>query len=181
VELDAVDELLAELECELREAGQLAFATCERLRRDERLAGLESCVRFLRFTVFATDPDAPPLLRRHRIHACRLMLLSLGGHTETPRWTAFQLEQMVESALQLPGAELSDLVQAQFALLAETPGETTRAQQNFIQALAEQIDGARSRGLRTDDLVWISVRLGDPVWPVTAAQTLLARSVGLKS
>jgi hypothetical protein len=179
--VDETDLVLASLEDELRAFGRLSFATCELLRHDERLFGLESCLRFLRFTVFAPDPDNPPLVRRHRIHACRLMLIALGAHTDNPRWTAFQLEQLVEAAFAVAGAEVSDLVQAQFALLAETPGPTTYAQTKFIRALADEIAAKRRRGLPADDLVWIAVRLSDPVWPVTEAQTLLARSVGCKT
>ncbi len=169
-----IDLRLAAIERELRASGTLSFATCEALRRDDGLYGLEGCLSFLRCTVFATDPDAPPIPRRRRVQASRLMLLSIGAHTGTPRWTRFQIEQMFEAALQMPGAELSDLVQAQFALLAETPGEPTRAQANFLRELGIQITGKRRRGHPSDDFVWIAVRLSDTTFPATEAQAYFA-------
>jgi hypothetical protein len=169
-----VDMVLAALEHELRTTGNLSFATCEALRRDDRLTGLEGCLAFLRCTVFAAAPETPPFPRRLRIHVCRLMLLSLGAHTVQPRWTTFQVEQLLEAALQIAGAELSDVVHAQFALLAETTGPTTRAQANFLRELGEQIAGKRRRGHPADDFVWIAVRLADPILPITQAQAYLA-------
>lgn len=169
-----LDELLRALEHELRIIGRLSFATCEALRRDDRTYGLEGVLSFLHCTMFATDPDAPEIPRRQRVHACRLMLISMSAHTELPRWTAFQIEQLFEVAMQIPGAELSDLVQAQFTLLAETAGPTTSAQANLIRELGLQITGKRRRGHDADDFVWIAVRLNDPVLPITEAQAYLA-------
>lgn len=169
-----VDEVLATLERELRASGRLSFATCEELRRDPDLDGLEAVLAFLRCTVFATHPDTPPVARRRRVQASRLMLISLSAHTETPRWTVFQLEQLVEAAMAVPGAELSDLVQAQFALLAETRGPTTAAQASYLRELAEQVAVKQRAGRRADDFVWIAVRLHDPVLPVSEAQAYFA-------
>jgi hypothetical protein len=172
---DGIDDDIAALEAELREHGQLAFATCEALRTDDRFVGLESCLRFLRCTVFAADPDAAAVPRRRRVHACRLMLLSLGAHTPSPRWTALQLEQLVESAMAVPGAELSDLVQAQFALLGETAGAATLAQVTFMRELERQIAGKKKLGHSAEDFIWLVVRLADPVVPHTQAQEVFAR------
>lgn len=171
------DALMARLEAELRASGRLSFATCETLRRDDRLAGFEPCLAFLRCTVFAADPRTPPIARRRRIQVCRLALLSLGAHTEAPRWSGFVLEQMVEAALQTPGAELGDLVHALFALLGDTLGPPGAAQARFVRELARQIDLQRRGGRTAEDLVWIAVRLADPVLPVTEAQAYLASQV----
>lgn len=171
---DRIEADLRAVENELRADGRLAFATCEALRADRRFEGLESCLRFLRCTVFAVDPDSPPIPRRRRVQACRLMLLSLGAHTEAPRWTSLQIEQLVESAMQIPGAELSDLAQAQFALLGETIEPTTIAQQHFLEELGRQIAGKRRLGHSADDFIWIAVRLADPVAPTTRAQAFFA-------
>lgn len=168
-----VDADLVAVENELRADGRLTFATCEALRGDARFRGLESCLRFLRCTVFAADPDGPPIPRRRRVQACRLMLLSLGAHTTAPRWTALQIEQLVEAAMQVPGAELSDLAQAQFALLAET-SDVTAPQTAFIEELGNQIAAKKRLGYRSDDFVWMAVRLGDGL-PHTRAQKLFAR------
>lgn len=167
-------DVLGAVEHELRTTGRLSFATCEVLRRDEDLCGLEGCLTFLHCTMFATDPETPPIARRRRVQACRLMLLSLGAHTETPRWTSFSIEQMFEAALQIPGAELSDLVQAEFALLAETRGAVSRSQANFIQELGRHVVDRRRRGHAADDFVWIAVRLADEAFPPTEAQAYLA-------
>lgn len=162
------------MENELRADGRLAFATCEALRSDPRLAGLESALRVLRCAVFAVDPEAPPVPRRRRVHACRLMLLSLGAHTPSPRWTALEIDQLVEAAMQLPGAELSDLAQAQFALLGETTAPITVAQASFLRELGRQIADKRRLGHSAEDFVWIAVRLADPVLPHTSAQAFFA-------
>ncbi|MEO8699443.1 MAG: hypothetical protein ABI867_05340 [Kofleriaceae bacterium] len=167
-------DLLRALDHELRVSGRLAFATCEALRHDDRSYGLEGVMSFLRCTMFATDPDAPVIPRRHRVQACRLMLISMFAHTETPRWTTFQLEQLLEAAMHVPGAELSDLVQAQFSLLVETARPTSSAQAGFIRELGAQITGKRRSGHDADDFVWIAVRLNDPVLTVTEAQAYLA-------
>ena len=171
---DRIEADLIAVENELRADGQLSFATCEALRADERFAGLESCLRVLRCAVFAADPETPPLPRKRRVQACRLMLLSIGAHTERPRWTSIQIEQLVEAAMAVPGAELSDLAQAQFALLGETTGAPTLAQHAFLEELARQIADKRRLGHSADDFVWIAVRLADPVARTTKAQQLFA-------
>jgi len=171
---ERIEADLRAVENELRADGRLSFATCEALRSDPRFEGLESCLRFLRCTVFAVDPATPPIPRRRRVQACRLMLLSLGAHTPSPRWTAIQIEQLVEGALQLPGAELSDLAQAQFALLGETTDPITQAQESFLRELGRQIADKRRLGHSADDFVWIAVRLADPVLPHTRAQAFFA-------
>jgi hypothetical protein len=168
-----VDADLVAVENELRADGRLTFATCEALRSDARFRGLESCLRILRCTVFAVDPDHPPIPRRRRVQACRLMLLTLGAHTTSPRWTTLQIEQLVEAAMQIPGAELSDLAQAQFALLGET-SEVTAAQTAFIEELGHQIAAKKRLGYATEDFVWMAVRLADGL-PHTRAQKLFAK------
>jgi len=165
---------LRAVENELRADGRLSFATCEALRDDARFAGLESALRFLRCTVFAADPDTPPLPRRRRVLACRLMLLSLGAHTPKPEWPALQIEQLAESAMQIPGAQLSDLAQAQFALLGETHAQITESQESFLSELGRQIADKRRLGHSAEDFVWIAVRLRDPVAPTTKAQAFFA-------
>jgi hypothetical protein len=174
---DELGELLRALERELRVNGRLSFATCELMRDDPRLDGFESCLVVLGCAVFAARPDTPAIARRHRTQMCRVMLLALAAHTPAPAWTSFQLEQLVVAALQVPGAELSDLVQAVFAVLGETPGAATPAQAGFIRELAQHVIAARRRGHRADDFVWIAVRLADPVLPVTEAQAYLALHV----
>jgi hypothetical protein len=174
---ETIDALLAALELELRESGRLSFATCEALRRDPELYGFEGCLAFLHCTVFAVDPETPPISRRRRVQACRLMLLSIGAHTDAPRWTSFQIEQLFEVALQIPGAELSDVVQAQFALAAEIMGPTPRSQANFIREVGGHVAGKRRRGHPADDFVWIALRLDDPLFPATETQAYLALHV----
>lgn len=169
-----IESDLRAVEHELRADGRLAFATCEALRADRRFAGLESCLRFLHCAVFASDPATPPVPRRLRVQACRLMLIALGGHTAAPRWTALQLEQLVEAALQVPGAELSDLAQAQFALLGETTAAITPAQAVFLEELGRQLALKRRLGHPAEDFVWIAIRLADPVLPHTRAQRFFA-------
>jgi hypothetical protein len=171
---DRIEADLRAVENELRADGRLAFATCEALRSDPRFAGLESCLRFLRCAVFAVDPDSPEIPRRRRVQACRLMLLSLGAHTPSPRWTALQIEQLVEGAMQIPGAELSDLAQAQFTLLGETTAPITVGQKLFLEELGRQIAGKRRLGHSADDFIWIAVRLADPVATTTSAQVFFA-------
>ena len=171
-----VDADLLAVENELRADGRLSFATCEALRRDARFCGLESCLRFLRCAVFAADPSTPALPRRRRVQACRLMLLSLGAHTGSPEWTALHVEQLVEAAMQVPGAELSDLAQAQFALLGECEGITAK-QQAFLDELGRQIADKKRLGHNTADFMWIAVRLVDPVHPHTAAQARFAETL----
>jgi hypothetical protein len=170
---ERIEADLRAVEHELRADGRLSFATCEALRSDARFAGLESVLRVLRCTVFAADPATPPVPRRRRVQACRLMLLSFGAHTPAPRWTALELEQLVEAAMQVPGAELSDLAQAQFALLGETTEPITPTQENFLTELGRQIADKRRLGHSADDFVWIAVRLADPL-PTTSAQTFFA-------
>lgn len=171
---DRIDADLRAVEHELRADGRLSFATCEALRADPRFAGLESCLRFLWCTVFAPDPSTRPVPRRRRVQACRLMLIALGAHTGDPRWTALQLEQLVEAALAVPGAELSDLAHAQFALLGETREPVTAAQQAFLAELARHIAYKSRLGHSAEDLIWIAVRLADPVRPPTNAQAYFA-------
>jgi hypothetical protein len=101
------------------------------------------------------------------------MLLTLGAHTTSPRWTTLQIEQLVEAAMQIPGAELSDLAQAQFALLAET-SEVTAAQTAFIEELGHQIAAKKRLGYAAEDFVWMAVRLADGL-PHTRAQKLFAK------
>jgi len=172
-----LDDDLAALEAELRYDGALSFATCETLRNDRRFDGLESCLRFLGCIVFAVDPAVPPIPRLRRVTACRLMLLGIYAHTPTPRWTPMRVEQLVEAAMQIPGAELSDLVQAQFALLAETVHPPGNSQMRYLHELGCQIATQRRIGHAADDFVWIAVRLADPVLPHTVAQEYFAAQV----
>ena len=174
---DDVDQLLGFLERELRATGTLSFATCEALRTDRRLDGLENCLAFLRVTVFAGDSNQQPIGRRRRVQVCRLLLLAIAAHTGSPRWSGFQVEQMFEAALSIPGAELSDLVQALFALLVDSRGAATAAQARFIREVGAHVTGKRRRGHSADDFVWIAVRLADPLFPATEAQAFLAAHV----
>lgn len=173
---EQIEADLRAVENELRADGRLSSATCEALRVDRRFAGLESCLRFLWCTVFAPDPDGPPVPRRRRVQACRLMLVALRAHTSTPRWTRLQIEQLVEAALAVPGAELSDLAQAQFALLGET-AEPSVAQQRFLREVAQEIAYKRRLGHRADDFIYIAVRLADPMLPPTRAQIFFAKQI----
>lgn len=170
----SLDALLTELELELRAEGRLSFETCDRLRVDPRIRGLEGCLAFLRCITFAADPGIPAIPRWHRMHACRLLLLSLGAHTTAPRWAGGRVEQMLETAMQVPGAELSDIVQALFALLGELTGTTTKSQAGFVREVAAQVVDRRDRGQSAADFVWIAVRLSDPVLAVTESQAYLA-------
>ena len=61
---ERIEADLRAVENELRVDGRLSFATCEALRSDTRFAGLEPALRFLRCTVFAADPDTPPVPRK---------------------------------------------------------------------------------------------------------------------
>lgn len=169
-----LDADLIAVENELRADGRLSFATCEALRSDPRFRGLESCLRFLRCTVFAVDPSTPPVPRRRRVQACRLMLLSIGAHT-APQWTVLQIEQLVESAMAIPGAALSDLAQAEFALLGETV-DITPAQKRFVAELGQQIAAKKRLGYETDDFIWLVIRLRDGL-PHTRAQAWFATHV----
>ncbi|MDQ3365880.1 MAG: hypothetical protein M3680_10675 [Myxococcota bacterium] len=169
-----VDGLLAQLEHELRATGTLAFETCEALRVDHRLRGLEPCLLFLRCTVFAGAGEREPILRRRRVQTCRLMLLAIAAHTTSPRWSSPQLEQLVEAALAIPGAELSDLVQALFALLVDARGPASEAQLRFLREVGMHVTTRRERGHAADDFVWIAIRLADPCFPATEAQAFLA-------
>ena len=171
---DALDGLFAALERELRAAGRLSFATCELLRRDDRLAGFEACVAVLGAVSFAPDPDGEPPARRSRVRMCRLLLLALGAHTDAPCTTPLQLERALEAAQQVPGAELSDVVHALFALLAETTGPISELQTRFIDELAASVAAKRRAGHTVEDFVWIAVRLADPILPITDAQAYLA-------
>jgi hypothetical protein len=174
---DDVDSLLGSLERELRATGTLSFATCEALRTDRRLCGLEFCLAFLRVTVFAGESNLQPIGRRRRVQVCRLLLLAIAAHTDSPRWSGFQVEQMFEAALSIPGAELSDLVQALFALLVDSRGTATAAQARFIREVGAHVTGKRRQGHSADDFVWIAVRLADPLFPATEAQAFLAAHV----
>ena len=168
-ELDAV---FAWLEHELRAHGRLAFETVEAARVDRRLEGFESCLALLGAAVFAPDPDGPLAARRHRIAACRLLLLALAAHTDAPRFTTLQLEQLVEAVIAIPGAQLGDIALALFALLGESRGECTPLQ----IALIDELDSLLvARNVRVDDYVWIALRVADPSLPVTAAQAYFAR------
>jgi hypothetical protein len=83
------------------------------------------------------------------------------------------VEQLVESAMAIPGAQLSDLAQAQFALLGETTAPITPPQETFLSELGRQIADKRRLGHSADDFVWIAVRLADPL-PTTSAQAFFA-------
>ena len=171
---DALDSMFAALERELRAHGRLSFATCELLRRDDRLTGFEACLAILGCASFAPDPGGAPIARRDRVRMARLLLLALGANTDAPCTTSLQLERALEAALQMPGAELSDVVHALFALLAETTGPISEAQTRFIDELAASITAKRRAGHTVEDFVWIAVRLADPVLPITDAQAYLA-------
>lgn len=176
-EVVGADAVLRYVEHELRQRGRLSFETCEAMRVDPRLHGLEGCLAFLGAVVFAPSDQAPALPRRARIRACRLMLLSLGAHTATPRWPPARLELLFETALQLPGADLADVVHAQFSLFGETQLPATHAQRQLIDELGALVAGARRRGHSGEDLMWLALRVADPLRPVTPAQRAFADRV----
>lgn len=171
-----MNSIILSAEDDLRTTGTLRDATCQAfmVADDETRRGLEPSFSFLGCSSKnATNSDIPvPALVR--VAAVRLMMLRLGLHTETPRWSSRVLENLIDAALQPPGALIGDVVRALFVLLAEAPPGLSDAQANVIREISIHVVGKQRRRYAAEDFSWFADKLGEPNSKTTAAQAYLA-------
>lgn len=171
-----MNTIITSAERELRTAGTLSDATCRSFAAadDQVRRGFEACFAFLGCAVGDAPRSDPPVAVDSRIMAIRLMMLRLRVHTDDPRWSSQLLERLIEAALQPPGAELSDIVQALFSLLAEAPPGLSDTQANLIRDIGVHVVGKQRRRYAVEHLDWFAELLVDQNTKPTAAQAYLA-------
>jgi hypothetical protein len=171
-----MDTIITSAEHELRTTGALSDTTCSSFASADEQArrGFEACFAFLGCPVTrALHSDVPAPVDR-RVSAIRLMMLRLRAHTSDPRWSSQVLEQFMDAALQPAGAQLSDIVRALFALLAEAPPGLSDTQANLIREICIHVVGKQRRRYSAEDFSWFADMLVDPSTKPTAAQAYLA-------
>jgi hypothetical protein len=174
-----VESVLRSAERELRTSGTVGESTCRALEEtnpaDRR--GLEPAFAFLGCVSRADGASGEPPPTERRADAVRLMLLKLGAHTDSPRWSSYVLDRLFEAAMRPPGAEIGDIVRALFDLLGERPGDLTKEQANLIRDIGARIVGLNRRAWATQDFSWLARALLDASPGVTPAQAYLAAAV----
>jgi hypothetical protein len=171
-----MNTIITSAERELRASGTLSDTTCLSFASADEHArrGFEACFAFLGCpeTNAPSSHVAVPVDRR--VTAIRLMMLRLGVHTNDPRWSSQLLERLLDAALQPPGAQLSDIVRALFALLAEAPPGLSDTQANLIREICIHVVGKQRRRYAAEDFSWFADMLVDQSTKPTAAQAYLA-------
>jgi hypothetical protein len=169
-----VHPILLSAEHDLRATGALSEATCRAFTAsDDARRGFEASFTFLGCPNSAAAADEGPVPAPRRVAAVRLMMLRLGAHTSTPRWSSHVLENLIEAALRPAGAALSDVVQALFALLAEAP-DLSDTQAHFIREIAIHVVGKQRRRHAAEDFSWLAAAIAEPMAGPNAAQSYLA-------
>jgi hypothetical protein len=171
-----MNTIITSAEHELRATGKLSDTTCRSFTTadDQARSGFEACFAFLGCPISnapSSDTLVPP---DRRVTAIRLMMLRFGIHTSDPRWSSQMLEQLMDAALQPPGAQLSDIVQAVFALLADAPPGLSDTQANLIREISIHVVGRQRRRYAAEDFSWFAELLVAESSKPTAAQAYLA-------
>jgi hypothetical protein len=171
-----MNTIITTAEHELRTTGTLSGTTCHAFTAadDQMRRGFEPCFAFLGCPVTNAPSSDAPLPVDCRVTAIRLMMLRLRMHTSDPSWSSQILEQLIDAALQPPGAQLSDIVRAVFALLAEAPPGLSDTQANLIREIGIHVVGKQRRRYSVEDFSWFVEMLVDQSGKPTAAQAYLA-------
>jgi hypothetical protein len=136
--------------------------------------GFEASFAFLGCPTSPVATLGEPVPPARRVEAIRLMLLRLGTHTDTPRWSSRVLDDMFDAALRPSGATIGDIVKALFAVLAESPPGLSDVQANFIREVAIYVVGRQRRAYAMEDFSWLAESLANPSATTGAAQAYLA-------
>lgn len=168
--------IILSAEHELRTTGVLSDATCRTFAQadDASKRGFEASFAFLGCSNGAAADQGEAVPAERRIAAIRLMMFQLAAHTDDPRWSSRMLEDMVDAALKPPGAAVSDVVRALFAVLAECPLELSDTQANFIREVGIHVVRKLRRAPPSEDFSWLAAVLADPNAGTNAAQAYLA-------
>ena len=148
--MTGVDELLAQVEHDLRGSRQPSLATCRAcdLLPHELRTALAPALSFLGFVNARSDtPTASasaPLPRHLRMTVARLMLLRVAVETGNPQWSTGVLEDILAITAALPGGDVGDALDALSTLLVEAP-----LTQQLSDFLTEAVELWRHR-YRTD-------------------------------
>ena len=171
-----MNTIITSAEHELRTTGTLGDTTCRSFASADEQArrGFEACFAFLGCPVPRAPHSDVPVPVDRRLTAIRLMMLRLRVHTSDPRWSSQVLEQFIDAALQPAGAQLSDIVRALFALLAEAPPGLSDTQANLIREICIHVVGKQRRRYSAEDFSWFADLLVDQSTRPTAAQAYLA-------
>jgi hypothetical protein len=171
-----VNTILLSAERELRATGTLSEATCLAFAAADEATrrGFVASFAFLGCPTSAAPTEDGPVPPSDRIAAIRLMMLRLSAHTGVPRWSSLVLENLVEAALRPSGAAIGDVVQALFAILAESPPGLSDTQANFIREVAIHVVGKQRRAYAAEDFSWLAAVVRDPTAKISAAQAYLA-------
>ena len=116
--MTGVDELLAQVEHDLRGSRQPSLATCRAcdLLPHELRTALAPALSFLGFVNARSDtPTASasaPLPRHLRMTVARLMLLRVAVETGNPQWSTGVLEDILAITAALPGGDVGDVLDA---------------------------------------------------------------------
>jgi len=163
-------------EHELRVDGVLSEATCRAFAQadDATKRGFEASFAFLGCPIGIAATPCEPVPPARRVEAISLMMLRLGAHTDTPRWSSRVLDDMFDAALRPSGATIGDIVKALFAVLAEAPPGLSDVQASFIREVALYVVGRQRRAYATEDFSWLAEILADPSATTGAAQAYLA-------
>jgi hypothetical protein len=174
-----IDEILSHAEDDLRHSGTVSSATCQAFLHSRKAMrrGLEAVFTFLGCSNDDTAPGKKAVSQTQRIRAIRLMLLKLRAHTQSPQWSSLILETMFEAALQSLGAQIGDIVQALFGVLAESSGGLSEIQTHFIREIGIQVVGRHRREYASQDFSWLASAVMNPNADLTAAQAYLAAYV----
>lgn len=168
--------IITSAEHELRTTGTLSDTTCHAFTTadDQVRRGFAACLAFLGCPVTNAPSSDASVPVDCRVTAIRLMMLRLRMHTSDPRWSSQILERLIDAALQPPGAQLSDIVRALFALLAEAPPGLSDTQANLIREIGIHVVGRQRYRYAAENFSWLAEMLADQSRKPTAAQAYLA-------
>ena len=153
-----INDFLERLEHEVRtlrassESSCLAFAS---LPWQSRVAYAAS-MRFLG----CTNIDSPTkgnyeVPEPHRVMASRLMLLSLYLDTDSPRWSSWVLDRLLESVMATPGGTIGDLLHALMDVLSDEGIVFTEYVANLIKTLVIKSFTKYRSSFNSADLRWM--------------------------
>jgi hypothetical protein len=152
------DEFLERLEHEVVTLRAASKPTCRAfadLPSHSRTAFAAS-VRFLGCQhVDASAEDGYIVPELDRVRASELMLLSLYLDSDTPAWSSWVLDRLLEAVMTTPGGSVGDLFHALMKVLCDHRRNLTECVANLIRALVVKCFTEHRESYQSSDFRWM--------------------------